>query len=135
MISLLRKDIHKRIGKLLYHQKYTADEIVETMCNLGMKKGSVICIHASMKEFYNYQGTAEELIKKIQTIITTEGTLIMPSYPTHVTKKNQVISSTQRPIQHLQVTLQKFLGRVQMLFVALMYNTQFVHGENMRNGS
>ena len=28
-----------------------------------MKKGSVICIHASMKEFYNYQGTAEELIK------------------------------------------------------------------------
>ena len=63
-ISLLRKDIHKRIGKLLYHQKYTADEIVETMCNLGMKKGSVICIHASMKEFYNYQGTAEELIKK-----------------------------------------------------------------------
>lgn len=80
-ISLLRKDIHKRIGKLLYHQKYTADEIVETMCNLGMKKGSVICIHASMKEFYNYQGTAEELIKKIQNIITTEGTLIMPSYP------------------------------------------------------
>ena len=66
IISLLRKDIHKRIGKLLYHQKYTADEIVETMCNLGMKKGSVICIHASMKEFYNYQGTAEELIKKIK---------------------------------------------------------------------
>ena len=80
-ISLFRKNLHKRIGKLWYHRKYTADDIIAVMCQLGMKTGSIICIHASMKEFYNYQGTAEELIKKIQNIITTEGTLIMPSYP------------------------------------------------------
>ncbi|MBF1411155.1 MAG: AAC(3) family N-acetyltransferase, partial [Prevotella histicola] len=80
-ISLFRKNLHKRIGKLWYHKKYTADDIIAVMCQLGMKTGSIICIHASMKEFYNYQGTAEELIKKIQNIITTEGTLIMPSYP------------------------------------------------------
>ena len=88
-----------------------------------------------MKEFYNYQGTAEELIKKIQTIITTEGTLIMPSYPNPRYQKEPSYIFNPRLIQHLQVTLQKFLGRVQMLFAALMYNTQFVHGENMRNGS
>ncbi len=80
-ISLFRKNLHKRIGKLWYHRKYTADDIIAVMCQLGMKTGSIICIHASMKEFYNYQGTAEELIKKIQNVITTEGTLIMPSYP------------------------------------------------------
>ena len=80
-ISLFRKNVHKRIGKLLYHQKYTADDIVATMCTLGMKRGSTVCIHSSMKEFYNYQGTAEELIQKIQKVITAEGTLLMPAYP------------------------------------------------------
>ena len=34
-ISLLRKDIHKRIGKLLYHQKYTADEMWKPCVTLG----------------------------------------------------------------------------------------------------
>lgn len=65
-ISLFRKNLHKRIGKLWYHKKYTADDIIAVMCQLGMKTGSIICIHASMKEFYNYQGTAEELIKKFR---------------------------------------------------------------------
>ena len=46
-----------------------------------MKKGSVVCIHAAMKEFYNYRGTAQELIEKILNVITPEGTLLMPAYP------------------------------------------------------
>ncbi|WP_092113716.1 AAC(3) family N-acetyltransferase [Prevotella sp. KH2C16] len=80
-ISMLRKDIHKRLGMLVYHQKYSADDVVDVMCSMGMSKGSVVCIHAAMKEFYNYEGTAEELIQKIQAVITEEGTLLMPAYP------------------------------------------------------
>lgn len=80
-ISLFRKNIHKYIGKKIYHQQYNADNIIAAMCALGMKKGSTVCIHASMKEFYNYHGTAEELIQKIQQVITAEGTLLMPAYP------------------------------------------------------
>jgi aminoglycoside 3-N-acetyltransferase len=80
-ISLLRKNIHKCIGKIIYHKKYTSDDVVNVMQKMGMTKGSVVCIHAAMKEFYNYQGSAQELIEKIMNVITPEGTLIMPAFP------------------------------------------------------
>ena len=51
--SLLKKKMHKEIGKLVYHKTYTANDIVREMQRLGMKKGSAVCIHASMREFYN----------------------------------------------------------------------------------
>lgn len=79
--SLLRKNVHKQIGKIIYHKKYSSDDVVELMKEMGMKQGSVICIHSSMKEFYNYRGTAEELIKKIIDFIGEEGTLMMPAFP------------------------------------------------------
>lgn len=80
-ISLLRKEIKKKYGKLVYHRKYTANDIVSIMKQMGMQKGSVVCIHAAMKEFYNYNGTARELIEKILETITKEGTLLMPAFP------------------------------------------------------
>lgn len=79
--SLFRKEVHKKIGKIIYHKKYTADDLIRVMCSMGMKSGSVICIHSSMKEFYNYNGTATEIIDKILEVIGTEGTLIMPAFP------------------------------------------------------
>lgn len=80
-ISLLKKQIHKSIGKVFYHKKYTAADVVNAMRQLGMKSGSLVCIHASMKEFYNYQGTANELIDAILDAIGCEGTLMMPAFP------------------------------------------------------
>lgn len=80
-ISLLRKKIHKRIGQHLYHKKYSTTELITHMQELGMTKGSVVCVHAAMREFYNFKGTAEELIKGIQNVITEQGTLLMPAYP------------------------------------------------------
>ena len=79
--SLFRKDLKKRIGKILYHKKYTADDLVSLMKQMGMQNGSVVCIHASMKEFYNYEGTAKDLIDKIIDAIGPEGTLMMPAFP------------------------------------------------------
>lgn len=79
--ALFKKNIHKNIGKLLYHEKYNADDIVNYMANMGMQPGDVIFIHSSMKEFYNYQGTGKELIEKIIDYLGPEGTLVMPAYP------------------------------------------------------
>lgn len=80
-LSAFRKQLKKQIGKFFYHKKYNADDIVSIMKQMGMKKGSIVCIHAAMKEFYNYQGTATELIDKILEVITLEGTLLMPAFP------------------------------------------------------
>ena len=80
-ISAFRKDVKKVVGSIIYHKKYNADDIVRVMQDMGMKKGSVVCIHAAMKEFYNYRGTALDLIDRILNVITPEGTLLMPAYP------------------------------------------------------
>lgn len=79
--SLFRKEMHKKIGKLIYHKKYTSDELISVMCSMGMKEGSVVCIHSSMKEFCNYEGTVTEIIDKILAVIGPEGTLVMPAFP------------------------------------------------------
>ena len=81
-ISMFKKNVHKNIGKLFYHKKYNAQDLVSLMQKMGMKKGSVVCIHTSMKEFYNYTGTANELINEILKVIDiNEGTLLMPAFP------------------------------------------------------
>lgn len=79
--SLFRKNLHKKIGKLIYHKKYNADDLINVMCSMGMREGSVVCVHSSMKEFYNYQGSVVEIIDKILAVIGTEGTLVMPAFP------------------------------------------------------
>lgn len=80
-ISLLRKNIRRNFGKMFYRKRYTAEDLLTVMQAMGLKRGSIVCIHASMKEFYNYTGTAGELIEGILHIIGREGTLAMPAFP------------------------------------------------------
>lgn len=87
-LSGFRKDMKKRWGRLVWHRKYSANELVELMQQMGMKEGSVVCIHAAMKEFYNYQGTARELIERIMQVITPQGTLLMPAYVAREVRRN-----------------------------------------------
>lgn len=78
---LFRRNLRRHLGRLFYHKKYTAQDLVRIMQEMGMKAGSLVCIHASMKAFYNYCGTAEELIDEILRVIGSEGTLMMPAFP------------------------------------------------------
>lgn len=80
-ISLFRKKCSKQFGKLIFHKKYSSTDLIALMCQMGMKKGSLVCIHSSMMQFYNYNGSAEELIEGILNVIGPEGTLMMPSFP------------------------------------------------------
>lgn len=77
----LKRLLVKKYNQLKYRKKYTAKDIIEIMVSMGMKKGDCVMVHASMKEFYNYKGTAEDIIKGILEVIGEEGTLLMPSYP------------------------------------------------------
>lgn len=96
-ISLLRKEIHKRLGKLYYHKKYDSEGIINVMKLMGVGQGSVVCIHASMKEFYNFCGTANTLIDSIIDLIGEGGTLIMPAFPSKkLTQKDDYIFDVNR---------------------------------------
>ena len=83
--ALFKKNVHKNVGRLIYHKKYNADDVVNCMVKMGMTPGDVIFIHSSMKEFYNYQGSGEELIRKIIDYLGPDGTLVMPAYPKNFT--------------------------------------------------
>lgn len=111
-ISAIKKNVHKKFCMIFYHQKYNTDQIISVMKEMGMKKGCTICIHAAMKEFYNYQGTAEELIQEIMDVITPEGTLIMPAYPNarKIQDENFIFDIDKEPTQagHLAETFRKF---------------------------
>lgn len=83
-LSLFRKNVVSRTGRVFYRRKYTADDLVAVMKQMGMTRGSLVCIHASMKQFYNYVGTPDDLIDAILSVIGEEGTLVMPAYPVDV---------------------------------------------------
>lgn len=69
------------IQKLIYHQSYTADDIIECIRQAGVPSGRPIIVHSAMSNFFNYKGTAEELIDKLLDFVGPEGTLCMPAYP------------------------------------------------------
>lgn len=76
-----KKKQKRKIAQLKYKKKFNVDDLINVMKAMGMDKGSVVFIHSSMTEFYNYTGTANELIDKIIEEIGEEGTLMMPAYP------------------------------------------------------
>lgn len=80
----------KNIEKLFYRKKYNVDDIINVIKMSGIKPGYPIIIHSAFSNFYNYEGTADELIDKILEYIGPEGTLCMPSYP-HNKKSPEII--------------------------------------------
>ena len=97
-ISLLKKELHKKIGKFLYKKKYSVQDLVDLLISMGMSNGSVICIHSSMKEFYNFTGSAKDLIEAILKVITPDGTLIMPAFPSKelIIKPDYIFSTADK---------------------------------------
>ncbi len=71
----------QQLERLVYHQKYTAKELADEVARLGIKRGQVVIVHCAMNNFYNYRGTADELIDELLRILGPEGTLCMPAFP------------------------------------------------------
>lgn len=69
------------LERFFYKKKYTADDIINILKQMGVKPGRPLVVHSSMHNFYNFNGTAEELIDKLLAYLGPEGTLCMPSYP------------------------------------------------------
>jgi aminoglycoside 3-N-acetyltransferase len=88
-----KKKKKRKLFRIFYKKKYGANELIDVMRTMGMAKGSIVFIHSSMTEFYNYLGTAEELIAKVIEEIGEEGTLMMPAFPKfeHITQDDDKV--------------------------------------------
>lgn len=80
-LNLFVRKKRQRLEKLLYHRKFTAHELADELLRMGLKPGSVVIVHCAMNNFYNYQGTVDEIIDEILRAIGPEGTLCMPAFP------------------------------------------------------
>uniref|UniRef100_UPI004025FF04 AAC(3) family N-acetyltransferase n=1 Tax=Parabacteroides distasonis TaxID=823 RepID=UPI004025FF04 len=100
------------IEKLFYHQKYTADDIVSALKELGVKPGRPLIIHSAMHNFYNYKGTAEELIDAIIEYIGSEGTLCMPAFMKDKTNEKKIfdIKNSKSAAGYLTEAFRKYPG-------------------------
>lgn len=76
---------HKVIfKKIFYRKKVKRDVLVEALKKCGIKKDDHIMVHAAWREFFNYDGTPENLISDLIKIIGKDGTLVMPCYGSNV---------------------------------------------------
>lgn len=72
---------HRRLGPYFYKKRFTSADVVAAMERAGMRQGSTVLIQSSWGEFYNYDGTPNELIKAILEKIGETGTLCMACMP------------------------------------------------------
>lgn len=89
-LTLYFRKKRQKIERFFYKKKYTTVEIIETLKVMGVKPGSPVIIHSSMQNFYNYQGTAEDLIDAIINFLGPNGTLCMPSFMHNKQNENNV---------------------------------------------
>lgn len=80
-LTLFFRRKRQDLQKLFYYKKYSADDIIKCIKNAGVASGKPIIVHSAMGNFYNYRGTANELIDKLIEFVGPNGTLCMPAYP------------------------------------------------------
>lgn len=80
-MSVLLKRWNIKFGPYIYKKKYTTEEIVNVLKEMGVNKGSNIFIHSSWDSFYNYNGNEKTLLNALIELIGETGTIAMPSFP------------------------------------------------------
>lgn len=89
-LSLFVRKRRQNLEKLFYRHKFTANELIEQLRELGIKPGSVVIVHCAMNNFYNYRGSVDELIDGLLNLIGPEGTLCMPAFPADKDNKDKI---------------------------------------------
>lgn len=79
--TLFVRKKRQQIERLFYRRTYTADDIVTILADMGIRPGMAIVVHCAMNNFYNYRGSAVDLIEALLRFLGPDGTLCMPAYP------------------------------------------------------
>jgi aminoglycoside 3-N-acetyltransferase len=62
---------------------FNIDQMRQVLESVGVRKGGILLVQISFNRFYNFTGTARDILLLLEEIIGPEGTLIMPSFPRH----------------------------------------------------
>lgn len=70
-----------RWQRFFYKKKYTTEQLMDKLREIGVHEGSCVFIQSSWDSFFNYRGDVKQLIEGILGLIGPSGTLAMPAYP------------------------------------------------------
>jgi aminoglycoside 3-N-acetyltransferase len=60
---------------------FNVAQMREALKSVEIKRGGILFVQSSLNRFYNFKGTAIDILLLLEEIIGPEGTLIMPSFP------------------------------------------------------
>jgi aminoglycoside 3-N-acetyltransferase len=69
-----------RLKKIVYKKKITQLDLKEALEKLDINIGDNLMVHSAWRQFFNFSGNPDDVIKVLQDIIGEEGTILMPSY-------------------------------------------------------
>ena len=76
--SLRKKAKSDAIARYGY---FNVEQLREALKKEGIKKGGILFVQSSLNRFYNFKGTAMDVLLLLEEIVGPEGTLAMPSSP------------------------------------------------------
>ena len=74
-------DRHKtKIKKKIYRQKFSVEDLKQKIEDCGISDGDTVMVHSSWRNFFNFDGTPEDVISVLEDIVGKNGTIIMPCF-------------------------------------------------------
>lgn len=68
------------ISKIFWREKISEEKLKSALIDAGIHQGMNVFIHCSWRQFYNFEGNPEDVIRIIEELIGQEGTILMPAF-------------------------------------------------------
>lgn len=94
--SLRKKAKSDAIARYGY---FNAEQMREALKSAEIKRGGILYVQSSLNRFYNFKGTAIDILLLLEEIIGPEGTILMPSFPEYSKDKTFIFDVRKTPAQ------------------------------------
>ena len=81
-VAVGRRWIQRRMPER--YPRYGEAELRVALERVGVHAGATLFLHSAWDEFYNFNGTAVDLVRLLQRHMGAEGTIAMPAYPLRI---------------------------------------------------
>jgi aminoglycoside 3-N-acetyltransferase len=82
VVAMVRRWSQRRLpGR---YPRYGEVDLRAALERVGVHAGATLFLHSAWDEFYNFTGTAVDLVRLLQRHVGPEGTLAMPAYPLRI---------------------------------------------------
>lgn len=92
--SLRKKAKSEAIARFGY---FNVAQMREALKSAEIKRGGILFVQSSLNRFYNFKGTAKDILLLLEEIIGPEGTLMMPSFPGHLNNGPYIFDVRKAP--------------------------------------